>query len=124
MKIDKITPCIYTTDFEKTVYFYTQILGFHCLAKDAEYGWAKVCHDKVEIMISLPNEMLPFEKPLFTGSFYFATDSIDELWLQLKEKTNVSYPLENFDYGMREFAIFDNNGYLLQFGQEINEPTL
>jgi len=23
------------------------------------------------------------------------------------------------DWGMREFAIYDNNGYMLQFGQEI-----
>ncbi|MFN5228579.1 MAG: hypothetical protein ACK5Q3_18600 [Planctomycetota bacterium] len=27
--------------------------------------------------------------------------------------------LEDFDYGMREFAIYDNNGYLLQFGQSL-----
>lgn len=26
--------------------------------------------------------------------------------------------LEDFDYGMREFAIY-NNGYLLQFGQSL-----
>ena len=25
--------------------------------------------------------------------------------------------------GMREFAIYDNNGYLLQFGQEIDEQS-
>jgi len=28
----------------------------------------------------------------------------------------VVYPIESFDYGMREFAIRDNNGYILQFG--------
>lgn len=26
---------------------------------------------------------------------------------------------KNDDWGMREFAIYDNNGYLLQFGQEV-----
>ena len=26
---------------------------------------------------------------------------------------------EDFEHGMREFAIYDNNGYMLQFGQEI-----
>jgi len=31
----------------------------------------------------------------------------------------VVYPLEDCAYGMREFAIRDNNGYILQFGQEI-----
>jgi len=38
--------------------------------------------------------------------------------VRLKDKVRVCYPLENFEYGMREFAIYDNNGYLLQFGQE------
>jgi len=37
-----------------------------------------------------------------------------------EEETRVCYPIENFAYGMREFAIYDNNGYLLQFG----EPSL
>jgi hypothetical protein len=30
---------------------------------------------------------------------------------------------KNFFYGMREFAIRDNNGYILQFGQEISDPA-
>jgi catechol 2,3-dioxygenase-like lactoylglutathione lyase family enzyme len=123
MKFQKITPMIYTTDLQKTVDFYTQILGFQCLANDTEYGWAKVRQDSVEMMISLPNEHLPFDKPTFTGSFFITTNSVDELWLQLKDRVKVSYPIESFDYGMREFAIFDNNGYLLQFGQEINETN-
>ena len=34
------------------------------------------------------------------------------------EVDTVVYPMETFGYGMREFAVYDNNGYLLQFGQE------
>jgi hypothetical protein len=29
----------------------------------------------------------------------------------------VVYPIEDFSYGMREFAIRDNSGYILQFGK-------
>ncbi len=29
------------------------------------------------------------------------------------------YPIENFEYQMREFAIRDVHGYIIQFGQEI-----
>jgi uncharacterized glyoxalase superfamily protein PhnB len=47
-------------------------------------------------------------------------DDADEVWNQLKDKAKVSYPIEDFDYGMREFAIYDNNGYLLQFGHSID----
>jgi len=31
----------------------------------------------------------------------------------------ICYPIETFEYGMREFAIYDNNGYLLQFGEAV-----
>jgi len=37
----------------------------------------------------------------------------------LKHNTEIVYPIEDFDYGMREFAIRDSNGYCLQFGQEV-----
>ena len=75
--------------------------------------------DNIELMISLPNTHIDFQKPIFTGSFYFNLENVDLLWQNIKEKVTVCYPLENFDYGMREFGIYDNNGYLLQFGQEI-----
>ncbi len=47
-----------------------------------------------------------------TGSLYFKTDDVDALWLRLKDRCKVEYPLEDFDYGMREFAIRDNSDYL------------
>jgi hypothetical protein len=53
--------------------------------------WATLRRDGVELMIATPNEHLPFTTP----------------------------KLANFDYGMREFAVYDNNGYLLQFGTPV-----
>ena len=41
------------------------------------------------------------------------------MWNEVKENVKICYPLETFEWGMREFAIYDNNGYMLQFGQEI-----
>jgi hypothetical protein len=35
----------------------------------------------------------------------------------------IFYPVEDFSYGLREFAIRDNNGYILQFGQEISKSA-
>ena len=31
----------------------------------------------------------------------------------------VASGIETFDWGLRGFAIYDNNSYMLQFGQEI-----
>jgi uncharacterized glyoxalase superfamily protein PhnB len=111
-----------TADIPATLRFYQEMLGFSCIAQTE--GWACLQRDGVELMISLPNAHLPFEKPILTGSLYFRLNDVsevDELWYQLKDKTTVIYPVENFDYGMREFAIRDNNGYILQFGAEIEE---
>jgi len=112
-----------TVDLRQTVKFYTEILGFKCQAvypDAANPFWASLCKDEVEIMLTARNDHSTLEKPVMTGSLYFNLDNVDEAWEQLKEQATVEYPIENFDYGMREFAIRDCNGYLLQFGQEIS----
>ena len=110
---------LYTKDMQETVDFYVNVLGFSSNAYEPGWGWASLQLDKTEIMLAIPPSEVPFDKPVFTGSLYFKTDNVDQLWEKLKDKTNNFYGIENFDYGMREFAIYDNNGYLLQFGQEI-----
>jgi len=70
-------------------------------------------------MFSLPNAHQPFNNPVFTGSFYFSVSQVDDLWEALKNTPYIYYAIEDFEYGMREFAIKDNNGYVLQFGQQI-----
>jgi hypothetical protein len=78
--------------------------------------------DGVQMMFTTPNEhTLHNGAPLFTGSFYIYSYEVDDLWDDLKTKTTVSYAIANFSHNMREFAILDNNGYLLQFGRELKE---
>ena len=70
-------------------------------------------------MLARPNAHTPFEQSIFTGSFYFNTVDVDALWDELKVNAKVCYEINNFEYGMRQFTIYHNNGYLLQFGQVI-----
>jgi catechol 2,3-dioxygenase-like lactoylglutathione lyase family enzyme len=105
---------------DESIHFYTDVLGFDCANRTD--GWATSRCGLAEIMLSVPNEHLPFEKPGFTGSFYFQAKELDALWEKLLYQVFIVYPPENFDYGMREFAIRDIHGYLLQFGQEITVP--
>ena len=117
MKLIALIPVLWTRDLDNTIAFYQESLGFDCVNRLE--GWALLKKDSVELMLSLPNAHESFDKIQFSGSFYFRPDNVVELWQQLKEKATIVYPLEDFDYGMREFAIRDNNGYILQFGQEI-----
>ncbi len=120
MKLEALTPMIWTNEMKETIQFYTEVLGFTCTEYSEEWGWASLSKDAVGIMLTKPNEHTPFDGPKYTGSFYFNTDDVDGLWEQLKDKTKICYKIENFDYGMRDFAIYDNNGYMLQFGQELH----
>jgi uncharacterized glyoxalase superfamily protein PhnB len=117
MKLNRVVPLLWTNDLDATIEFYQQLLGFECLNRME--GWALLKKDEVELMFSLPNAHEPFDKIQFTGSFYFHPDDVAELWEQLRDQAAVVYPLQDFEYRMREFAIRDNNGYILQFGHEI-----
>ena len=70
-------------------------------------------------MFSAANEHEGDVRPAFTGSLYFRVRDVDSLWTRLKDEARVCYPIDDFAYGMREFAIYDNNGYLLQFGEPV-----
>jgi catechol 2,3-dioxygenase-like lactoylglutathione lyase family enzyme len=118
MAIENLIPMLYTREIQETVDFHVKVLGFSGNNYQPGNGWASLQLDDVKIMLALPNELIPLEEPAFTGAFYFRTDNVDELWEQLRSKTRVCYGLEDLEYGMSEFAIYDNNGYLLQFGQE------
>lgn len=112
---------MWTDDLKGSVDFYVNTLDFECEEFREDWGWALLVLDRVEIMLTRPNEHTPYDKIGFTGSFYFTTDDVDALWEKLKDKVKVCYGIEDFFYGMREFGIYDNNGYLLQFGQEVHE---
>lgn len=111
-----------TVDLRQTIEFYTKILGFECreFFPNAETPvWASLKKDDLYLMFTTRNEHSTIDKPTMTGSLYLYPEDVDQAWEELKERVEVEYPIENFDYGMREFGVRDCNGYLLQFGQEI-----
>lgn len=108
-----------TWEMEATIAFYTENLGFVCDSFSEEWNWASLKKDDVMLMLSGPNDHEGDNAPLFTGSLYFIIDNVDGFWEQVKDQVQVSYEPETFPYGMREFGVYDNNGYLLQFGQSV-----
>ncbi|ESU29538.1 lactoylglutathione lyase-like lyase [Flavobacterium limnosediminis JC2902] len=118
-KFKSIRPILSTNELNETIAFYVNVLGFTCAEYNEDWGWAALHKDDAEIMLAKPNEHVSFEKPTFTGSFYINVVNVDELWEALRDKCNICYEIETFEWGMREFAVYDNNGYLLQFGEEI-----
>ncbi|RYH75565.1 bleomycin resistance family protein [Flavobacteriaceae bacterium 144Ye] len=120
MTFKSLVPMLYTEQIEETIAFYTTHLGFTCGEKNDDWNWASIHRDEVEFMLAKPNAHISFTKPQFTGSFYIKVDDVDALWHQLKDKVTLCYPIENFEWNMREFAIYDNNGYVIQIGEELS----
>ncbi|MBT8219885.1 MAG: VOC family protein [Bacteroidia bacterium] len=116
-----IFPTLYTQQLEETVHYYRDVLGFVIDDHTEEWGSCFARRDGVELMLALPNEHIGFDGPSFTGSIYIRCTGVVELWEAYRKKVKVAYSIEDFDYGMREFAIYDNNGYMLQFGEIISE---
>lgn len=124
MKLLGLSPMLWTKHLNLTVMFYTNILKFKCDELNEKIGWASISRDNVQFMIVEPRQHPEFKETQFTGSIYIHTDDVDKVWRELKDKVEVVYPVDNFEHGMREFAIYDNNKYMIQFGQEIDESKL
>lgn len=108
-----------TSDLSATIRFYENIMGFTLDNYSEEMGWAHLSLGEVSLMFTRHNEQRGFTSPVMSGSFYIITPDVEYWWNKLREVAQVAYPLEKFDYGMLEFAIYDNNGYLLQFAQSL-----
>ena len=129
IKLQKLSPILWTKDLNATIFFYETVLGFK--ARSNFPNFATLTRENVEIMFIVPqdepdeckdpNDLTEFfPRPFLTGSMYIVTAQVDQLWEQVKEKATIKTPLEDREYYMRDFSIFDNNGYELVFGQNIS----
>ncbi len=116
MKFKSVTPMLWTGDIEESIEFYTNHLGFQCKERNIENGWATISKEDVDIMFALPNSEAPFE--MFTGSLYFKVENLDEFYDTIKDNVDLASELETSEKNVKEFSIFDNSGYILQFGQD------
>ena len=121
MKFKSLHPILCTENLDETIGFYLHILGFSLNERNDDWQWASLQKDEVQIMISKPNQHEKLNGIGFSGSFYFNVENVDDLWQNLKIKANICYEIETFEWGMREFAVYDNNGYILQFGESVTE---
>jgi len=139
MKVNKLTPNFEVKDIKETVAFYQSALGFslimavpktqdgieQSLADGKEYVYALVHKDQVEMMFQRTDsfkEDISLAKDLSMGasvSFYMEIDGIDSFYEQIKSKGLNPTELKTAWYGMREFYLTDNNGYILGFAQKI-----
>ena len=120
VQFQSLRPMLRTKDFDGTIDFYTRHLGFTCDGRSDADGWASLRRDAVGLMVArFPNAHRPFDMRRSPARSTSTWTMPERCGGTLKDHARVCYPMEDFHYGMREFAIFDNNGYLLQFGSPV-----
>jgi len=131
MKFNKLIPELSVSNLEKSIDFYTRILGFKIEYQREESKFAFLSFQGSQIMIEEVNENWntgKLEYPFGRGvNLSIEVDDID-LILELLKKNN--YPIKimpkenwyrknNVLLGSREFLVMDPDGYLMRFTQDI-----
>ena len=122
MKIKQLIPMLESDDMEGTIQFYTETLGFQVFdvmkENDRAY-WCNLYRDDAEIMFTSRNAHSTSKSATLTGVLYFYPDDVKALWQELKDRVKVEWEPQDFGYGMYDFAIRDNNDFILAFGQTL-----
>ncbi|HUX06549.1 MAG TPA: VOC family protein [Acidobacteriota bacterium] len=129
-EMKSLTANLMVSDVNETVDFYREVLGYRLVMSVPESGtldWAMMSNGGAEIMFqsceSLSQEYPAFKGTQVGGSFvlFVTMDGIDEFYQNIKGKAKVVIELHDTFYGMREFAVEDNNGYVLTFAEELQQ---
>jgi len=135
----KLTPNLMVGDITASAMFYQDVLGFRFVAgvkagsrdmvnelsEEATLQWAMVMRDEQGIMFqtrqSLAQEWPGFaDMPLSaSAALYLEVDDVTQAYEQVKGRAEVILELRTTFYGMREFWIRDNNGYVVTVAQRV-----
>jgi len=117
MKLKRSAPVLASLDMSKTLEFYTQKLGFRQAFGDAGYGI--VVRDGIDIHFWKCDDKIHPENT----SCYIYVEGVDDLYEEMLAAGVVhpNGPLKDHPHGMREFAILDQDGNMIRFGEHLAE---
>ena len=134
MKFLPILTELLVTDFEKSLNFYVDIIGFKVEYTRDDPKFAFLSYNGSQIMIqelkSGEKEIEKLEYPFGRGinfqidtkSVQIIIDSLTENNYPIKRGIKDSwYKADNKSYGCREILVMDPDGYLLRFSQDLGE---
>ena len=126
--LKKMTPNLMVEDVNRTIAFYTGVLGFESLTTVPEQGqfdWGMMKSEGVEIMFqarsSLGEDIPALADAAIGGSltFYIEVAGLMALYERLKGQVEIVQDLHTTFYGTQEFTFQDCNGYILAFSEAI-----
>ncbi|WP_314585146.1 VOC family protein [Paenibacillus terrigena] len=123
-----ITVNLKVDNVKDTLAFYKDILGFEVLMTVPDedqpiLNWAMVKNGGAQLMFQ-EKENLEEEYPVLkqesgTGclTLFVKVVDLESLFAKITGKAEVIKPIHTTFYGAKEFAIVDNNGYVLTFAE-------
>jgi catechol 2,3-dioxygenase-like lactoylglutathione lyase family enzyme len=131
----KLTPNLIVADVERSLSFYTNMLGFTrgiTVPEQAPFVFGSVVSGGVEIFFN-EKQIAAKEYPMFgtqpvgaSGTMYLEVEpgTIERLHEQLKPAVPIVMPFVTQWYGAREFVIADPDGYLITLAERVaTSPT-
>lgn len=122
-RLERGAPQFLVLDVDKSAAYYREKLGF---TLDFIYGgfYASVSRDDVTIHLKLVDEADPCRALRLEGEhldIYIRTAGVEALYAELQQRgAAILRPLEQTEWGTREFAVEDDNGYILYFGEPVS----
>ena len=123
----KLEPMVYTTDIEKSIKFYRDVLGFEIeefYPNNESPTWVcfRIGNDRFGIGKTFSDINHKLHPRGVDGSgvqFYIRVDDVDRLYNELKSELEIIDDIGNKSWGDREFTFKDPNGYLISFFSKI-----
>ena len=118
----QVTPFMHVEEMEKALAFFTGILGFETLFREANYAYLRRETVGFRILEQRGKDGAPPGNRRF--AYYIDVRDVDQLYAELKPKLDTLpmgdvYGPVNQTYGQRELLVLAPDGNLIAFGQAI-----
>jgi len=122
--IMSVSPRLHIADFNRSLTFYRDVLGFTVDATFPEDApqFALLSRDGVGVQIGGPEAKKSDANPP-TVTLYLDVDDAMGLHEELKTKLAIEWGPEVFFYQRREFAFRDPDGHLIIISEETDDPV-
>jgi catechol 2,3-dioxygenase-like lactoylglutathione lyase family enzyme len=124
---NRVLPCLFVADMRESLDFYIEVLGFTQTGYypiESEPIRTEVRRDGVAIVLYSEGRRVDVSAPAFSGALYVFPESVDKLAEELRSKVPFAWGPEDTEFGMREFAIRDPNGYTLIFAERAGRHSI
>ena len=121
-KLTASCPHFLVSNLETALDYYVDVLGFE---RPPLWGepplFAMPSRDELIVMLNQVDRLSPQPNGDGVWDAYFWCDDADELFSEVEQRgAVVEYaPIDRAEYGNREFAVRDPDGYVLAFGSDL-----